>query len=426
MAGTRAPDERADGAAPAGATASPLDVEEPRGYRVGIVAFAARAYLGVAAVLFTVNAVVFHLFEHNPEALPKAEGFPGSWLLGGWTWWDANWYQMIANDGYWYVEGQQSPVAFFPAYPMAMRALHAVGLDLRVAGSLLTFVCGLGAVLLFASWARDRIGERAARTAVLMLVLWPYAWYLFGAVYADALYICATIAAFWLLERDRPVLAGLAGMVATAARPVGVAVLVGLVVLVVVRRGGLRRLMVRDAGVLLSGLGLALWMAYLGASFGDPVAFSSTQSSPGWDQPSGPKTWFKILFLQHVKRIPEYVALLWPDGDGSPVEGVRLQYTLGLVIQGALVLTALVLVPLIVKRLGWGYGAYTFVAIMIPVIGTKDFQGAGRYAMAAFPALAVGAQLLTDRPRLRTAWFVATSGLLLWFTAAFARGYYVA
>ncbi|MEZ5206953.1 MAG: hypothetical protein R2690_08215 [Acidimicrobiales bacterium] len=39
------------------------------------MAFAARAYLGVAAVLFTVNAVVFHLFEHT-EALPKAEGFP--------------------------------------------------------------------------------------------------------------------------------------------------------------------------------------------------------------------------------------------------------------------------------------------------------------------------------------------------------------
>ncbi|MCX7619515.1 MAG: hypothetical protein N2037_01575, partial [Acidimicrobiales bacterium] len=60
------------------------------------------------------------------------------------------------------------------------------------------------------------------------------------------------------------------------------------------------------------------------------------------------------------------------------------------------------------------------------LLGSKDFQGTGRYLLAAFPVFFVVGRVLESRPRLRTAvWVVSALFLILW-TSAYARGYYVA
>jgi hypothetical protein len=115
---------------------------------------------------------------------------------------------------------------------------------------------------------------------------------------------------------------------ATAGRPVGVAVAVGLVVRVIELRAEARLaagsehaagtvparwwpgrpgwrdlfravpdLRWRDAGVLVAGFGLAGWCLYLWLTFGDPLAFSTVQSAPGWNQGSGPRTWLKFDYF---------------------------------------------------------------------------------------------------------------------------------
>lgn len=73
--------------------------------------------------------------------------------------------------------------------------------------------------------------------ALALFLLYPYAFYLYGAVYADALFVLAALGALLLLEADHVWLAGLAGAVATAARPVALVVVVGLAVRALERRG---------------------------------------------------------------------------------------------------------------------------------------------------------------------------------------------
>ena len=110
-----------------------------------------------------------------------------------------------------------------------MRAFHWVfGGDTAAWGIFITLLAGLTIAVLFYRWCVPRLGEVGARYALAMLLLWPYAWYLFGAVYADALFIALVIGAFSLLERDHLVLATALGAIATATRPVGLAVVVGL------------------------------------------------------------------------------------------------------------------------------------------------------------------------------------------------------
>ena len=397
--------------------------------------FSAGAYPVVVFVVVGAGLVLWvwgsaALLDRHPlYPIPPAD-FAGSAVLEGWLRFDGGWYVYIAENGYFFDDvGQQSPVAFFPAYPLTIRAVEVIVPDTALAGILLTFGCGLGATVLFYQWTRRRLGDPAARTAVLVFLLYPYAWFLFGAVYADALFLLAAIGAFVLFELDRPVLAGLAGAVATATRPVGIAVVVGLVVLAVARRGGLRHwrdLRPKDAGVLLSLGGIGAWCLYLWARFGDPILFSKIQGAAGWDQAEGLRTWVKVTFFERIAHLPFWLSdSLAESNTHHPQPWTESAYSLGLVLQALALLGAFALVPLVVRRMGWGYGAYVLTLLAIALVGTKDFQGVGRYVVAVFPCFAVLGRLLAGRARSRLAWLLGSGGLLLLLSSAYARGYYV-
>ena len=265
-----------------------------------------RPLIFYGAVLVALTAIVFvgarvGLIGYYAGS---ASEFTGSWLVGGWLRWDGGWYSDIATAGYSYAGGgAQSSVAFFPAYPLAIAAVAALtGIHVPLVGVLVTTVAGGGAAVLFFVWSRARVSFGAATLATVLMLVYPYSFYLYGAVYTDALFLCAALGSFVLLERGHPLLAGLVGATATATRPVGIAVIVGLVAVAAMRRGvvrrsegrlplqlELRRFERRDCWVLLSAGGLVAWMTYLWIEFGDPLAFQSAQSAPGWGQAPGPR-----------------------------------------------------------------------------------------------------------------------------------------
>jgi hypothetical protein len=355
----------------------------------------------------------------------------------------------IAESGYFYTPGRQSSVAFFPVFPMLLRGFGAAVGDVRIGGWLLGVLAGGLSVLLFACWVRTRLPRPAALTAVAVLVVYPYSFFLHGAVYSDGLFLVTAIGAFLLLEQRMYWLAGVAGALATAGRPVGVAVAVGLAVQLlemraearahqVPRRGasksqelswgatgeppggtgpmspqprpGARELLSavrgigwRQAGVLCSLVGLAGWCGYLWFWFGDPLAFLTVQAAPGWDQGSGPTTWFKVTYLLAVvHRVP-----------------VRL-----LTAQALAGLGAVLLLGRVYRRFGWGYTVYSVIVLVIPIVGTKDFMGLGRYVLAAFPAFAAaGDALAGSRHRWHGPAVLGLSAVLLIVaTALFAQG----
>ena len=365
--------------------------------------------------------------------------YPGSGLFSGWFRFDGNWYAQISTSGYWFAGADtQSAVAFFPAYPSVLWGLHSVTtVSVKLLGSLVTIACGLGALLAIFKWFRDHVTDRVARVALVTLLVYPYVFYLFGAVYGDALFLLAAVGAFLLLERDHTILAGLAGAVATATRPVGIALIIGLVAVALWRRHVIeagesrwrprvlwRRLRPADAGVLLSLGGLVGYMTYLGIRFGHPLAFDEVQSAPGWDQGSGPRTWLKVTWFQQIKNLPRWFWDWLQNGDTATFE--KVQYAVTVILQGLFVLGFLFLAWHVWKKFGWGYGLYCFSMLAIALIGTKDFQGTGRYLLAMFPCFLVLGGYLADRRVLRWTWWSISAIVLLAWCFAFGRGYYVA
>jgi hypothetical protein len=401
-------------------------VTQPHGGRLEVVVRRLPLYALAAFVLMTALTSVLATVAHH--AFVPGRGFDfldGPRWLDAWFQGDSGWYYGIAEYGYSYTPGQQSSIAFFPAYPLEVRGAAVIlGGDVSTAGGLVTLVCAAGVVVLFADWVRSRVAPRTAVIAVALMLLYPYSFFLYGSGYSDASFLLTVLGSFALLERRHYVLAGLVGAVATAGRPVGIAVAVGLVVRAVeliaqdraARReagvlvgaaagssgggpdddapaayrpvpfgdllGAIRFLRSRQAALLLSVAGLVAWMVYLGVRFGDPLAFATVQGAPGWNQGSGPHTWFKLPFF------------------GSILFGIWHDVVL-VVPQALACLAAVLLLRTVWRRFGWGYTAYTVVSLAIPIIGTKDFMGSGRYVLAAYPVLAAAAVVLTDgrRPR---------------------------
>jgi hypothetical protein len=182
-----------------------------------------------------------------------------------------------------------------------------------------------------------------------------------------------------------------------------------------------RRLRVRDTGLLLSGAGLAMWMWFLRSAFGDPLLFAKAESAPGWDQSPGLHTWLKVPWLGNLAQFPRFVLDPHRYWDG----GV---YTAGITLQALLVFGALALLPLVVRRVGWGYAVYVIAAVAVPLAGSKDWQGAGRYLLAAFPVFLVAGWWLAEQPsrRLRVALLAVSFATLVLLTSSFARGFYLA
>lgn len=322
--------------------------------------------------------------------------------------WDAGWYGEIAAHGYWIHAGQQSPVAFFPLYPMVVRAVLMTGLNRWIAAELVTLVFGVLGLVLFSRWAR-KVRPDDAPGAEWLLLLYPFSIYLFGIVYSDALFLSCAVGAFLLLEKGRPGWAAVCGALACLCRPVAPGVVVGLLArsLELRRRAG-GRVQVWDLVPGLAGLGLVAWMSYLQANFGDPLAFMHVQGVAGWDQPPGWESWLKVYWFKTM--FPKV----------APLVAIRLGG------HAFVTLSALALIPLTFKRLGWGYGVYVALVVGIPAVSSKDFQGLGRYMIAAFPLFLTLSSVLASRPRLRHAVLVAFGVAFAFCAVAFGAGGYVA
>ncbi|EAU64547.1 mannosyltransferase family protein [Stigmatella aurantiaca] len=360
--------------------------------------------VAVCAVAAAAGAWYFH--HKDPSALPLR---PDQYLSMGWVAWDASWYKLIAEQGYSYTPGQQSPVAFFPLYPLAIRLFMQLGLSTYVAGIAVTLLCGPLAMVLFTRWACTRVDPATALQAGMLISLYPFAFYLYGVMYSDALFLLLVVSAFLLLEKGHLLPAVLLGALATAARPVAPAVVLGLLVrrLEWKRERGLRW-NAGDLLPLLSAAGFICYLLYLREAFGAPFAFVETQGSPGWDQAPGWRTWLKLAWFQAV----------FFSGNNAEVVGRFITHAL-------LTFLALGMVWPTARRLGWGYAVFTLAIVGLPALSTKDFMGMGRYLLSAFPLFLTFALLLRDRPRLRRGLLAVSAVGLVFLSAAFGMDRYI-
>ena len=159
--------------------------------------------------------------------------------------WDGEWFIRIATEGYpdelvliTVRDDSTGGLAFFPAYPMLMRALGAVGFDAFAAGLAVTLVAGIAAAIGVYAVAREVLSPRAAALSVVLWAALPMSIVL-SMVYSEALFTAFAAWAMWAAVRRRWITAGLLGFAAGMTRSVGIAVGIAVLVAAVIawRRG---------------------------------------------------------------------------------------------------------------------------------------------------------------------------------------------
>src|SRR3954451_4475017 len=158
-----------------------------------------------AAALWGLSARVT-LFD--PGAVTRPFGPLGNALAAPLARWDSVWYLAIANDGY--PADDPRRAAFFPLYPLLVRAANAVVGRPVIAGALVSLACFAVALVLLHRLTEIELGGPAASEAVWALALFPGAVF-FSAVYSEALYLALSIGCLYAVRTGRWGLAGAAG-----------------------------------------------------------------------------------------------------------------------------------------------------------------------------------------------------------------------
>lgn len=365
-------------------------------------AIAYAGYLVVTATFWTAT---------GRPAPPLAEFFTV------WNRWDTGHYLEIATNGY--NPATENP-AFFPLYPLLIRALDPV-LPGRALGAALVIasVATIAALAVIHRLVEDLYDTPTAQRTAQYLMASPFAFYLVAA-YNESLFVALATACLYCLRRGHWWLAGGFAGLASATRYFGV--VLGLAFAIEYlrqREWRLRRIRLDALAVLLVPSGLIAFMIYSARSFDDPLRFATLQQE-AWGHTLSPP-WTGISAT--VDQIRDMLA-----NSGSPLQS-------GVVLNIIDLMTLVVVVTLLVLAVvgpwrlddrSWylvAFGAVGFLAAAMSPMLTHlpPLHGLPRYALEVLAVFIVLARLGADRRFERAYLFPAITLQAVLLIAYFAN-----
>ena len=286
---------------------------------------------------------------------------------------DSGWYYGIAANGYAFVEGGRSNLAFFPLYPLLMRAggllLGGYQPDFYFAGIVVSWVSfGVAIVLLYRLALLDMPREQADR-AVLYAALFPAA-YFFGVVYSESLFFMTLLGAALAIRQGRWGWAALSGAAMTATRVNGVVLVPALIWLAwqSAPAGPQRRRLVGAAAA--STTGIALYCLYNYALSGNPFEWYDSIQRWGYHPGGNPASGFVAIGKALILRPYPFLT----TEPMAPYDTLNVLSAFG----------AVAAVPFVWWRLGGPYAAIVVLGLILP-LSSGQYEGLGRYCAVLFP-----------------------------------------
>lgn len=352
--------------------------------------------------------------------------------------WDSVWYLTIAHDGYG-TASDHAQAAFYPLYPLLMRAGGWVVGSPLVAGVLISMVCFVGALVLLHRLVALELGPQYARPTLLLVAFFPTAFF-FSAVYSESLFLLVSVGAFLAARQERWAVAGMLGALAALTRNSGVLLLLPLVLLFLYgpRAGGVAalgrarwlpryRLTPQIAWLAIAPLGLALYLGWSAIALGDALApFHAQELWMRHLKPLGAVTGGVEAAADGLRELTrdETARRYLAEGGGNSLDGASQS----LMLLGFLVFALVALVG-VARRLPLAYGAYAGVALLVTLSYPVDEQpliSLPRYIAVLFP-FQMWLALWAGKREGRLERAVGVSAVLLGLLAAqFARWGFVA
>ena len=318
--------------------------------------------------------------------------------------WDTGWYLTIANEGYLFLpnakEDYQQNIAFFPAYPMAIRYLSTVlGRQPLWTGVAISIVAFYFALVYLLRLARSELGdEEQAVTAVMLIAAYPFAVF-FSAAYTESLFLLTLLGAVYHFRQNQLWRSAFWGFVCGLTRPPGcfLSVVLGLMAVApmwdVARWRVLmpppvgwpnigKRLLAASA----PGFGMLTFSAFVYQLTGNP--FQWTMQNQAWGR----------VYRSLDSIVSDRFQFIANNGlySYAATQTIDLFYSLA-------VLLALVAVVPVYRRFGLPYAAFIILNVL-PPMSAGGMLSMGRVTSILFPVfLWMGAAVPA---RHRTAWIM--------------------
>jgi Gpi18-like mannosyltransferase len=168
-----------------------------------------------AAIYLVTTAYHYRVLDVTPR--------PARLIFEDWLIWDTGHYLDIASGGYDTFERH----AFFPLYPLVLRATDALPGGQRVAGPIVTMLIALAALLIIQRLAEHEFNRPTAARTVFYLVAFPTALFLY-APYNEGLFVLFAAVALYAARKQMWLLASLSAALAGTVRTFGVLLLIPL------------------------------------------------------------------------------------------------------------------------------------------------------------------------------------------------------
>lgn len=320
-----------------------------------------------------------------------------------WAQWDSEHYLKIAIQGYSYEPGTFSNIPFFPLYPALIAiVMTVIGSTDTQTAAIVGFVIAnialfVALTYLTALVTRD-MGLSTARRTVVYVLLFPTTLFL-SAVYAESLFLATGAATLYHARRGEWYRAGLAGGLAALTRPYGFLLIVPIAVELWRQRARPRFW----PSIALVPLGLATYMAYLWAKFGDPFLYFKAN-----------EVWGRGFHL------PWETFLAYLRG---PLVGFDWPYSWLDLISMVAMVAVLIVGWWLVPRSYWAYAA---VGVVFALSSGIAWFSASRHALALFPIIIILAAIGRRSRVFNWAWLIFSTIVALAFMARFAAGHWLA
>jgi hypothetical protein len=414
----------------------------------------------------------------NPAGVTRGFGWLGDVLAAPVARWDSSWYLVIARYGY---RPDLAPFtsarsAYFPVYPLSIRAVSWLGVPFVLCGVLVSFAA-FGLALygihrltsLELAHSTQRLSSRLGdvpRLAVIVMAFSPMAFF-FSAVYSESLYLALSVALFWSARQGRWAWVGVCGALAGATRSTGLVLAVPALVLYlygpredrppdrptpsadrlgVSAADGLRaavgarayrlalavrpryRLRRELLWLALLPAGVALYAGWLALAGGD--ALGPFHAEQAWSrQLVGPVVgvWDGLRAgFDGARQLFSFqrTHVYFPIAAGDPF--IVASHNL---LNVAFLLVAVPAFVGVLRRLPLAYGAYALAAIAVPLsypVKPQPLMSIPRYLIVLFPLAIWLAAWLAERPRVQRPAFALSVLAMVFFAAQFATWHWVA
>jgi len=329
---------------------------------------------------------------------------------------DSGWYFYIAQHGYSYNGNDlvQQPVAFYPLYPILIKALTVIGFSYAAAAVLIPNIAIIAAIIMLTKLISGLYDGETALISVALLSFFPASLF-FSAAYTESLAFLFIVCFFFYLIRSRFVVAACFAGLCFATRSTGLVLLAPLIWEIARRywRTERRRFFWEGlACVIIATAGLWLYMIYLWIAFRAPFAFMTAQAA--WN----------------VGNVFGNPLLLQPFVRAAADARYHVQHAI-LDLNSFSLALFLVFVAVIIafrKQMSAPFLFFSAGVLLLPYFtrsGSVGFASFSRYIMLAFPVFIMMGSFCRRRVWLALVICGISGALLFYSTALFAKWYWV-